>query len=292
MRFDKVGVVGAGIIGRGVAQALAQTGHNVVLIDISLQVLAAARETITNGLRLAAFSNPALRKVDHAQILRRVSFTPDFKDLADTKFIIENATEAWDVKSAVYQTLDSIAPVDCVFAVNTSAFQVERVATVATRHPHIVGIHFMNPVPQKRFVEMIVGEATTEFAVEAAHVLIAQLEKEAIVVGDTPGFVSNRVMMLMINEAIAVLDDGTANALNIDAVFVKCFGHAMGPLATADLIGLDTVLLTLDVLRDSFGDPKFEASPLLRRMVEDGRLGRKAGVGFFEYVKRNGPHHG
>lgn len=292
MRFDKVGVVGAGVIGRSVAQALAQTGHEVVLVDTSQAILDDARTSMANGLRLAAFSDPELRKADHAAILSRVRFTMAYPDLSGAAFVIENATEDWGVKEAIYRVLDSVSPTECVFAVNTSAIRIARVAAVATRHPNIIGMHFMNPVPQKRFVEVIRSEVTSDFAVDAAHALLAQMGKQGIVVGDHPGFVSNRVMMLMINEAICVLHDGTASAANVDAIFVNCFAHAMGPLATADLIGLDTILRTLDVLRESYDDPKFDACPLLRSMVQDGKLGRKTGAGFFEYGKGHKITHG
>jgi 3-hydroxybutyryl-CoA dehydrogenase len=286
MKYDKVGVVGAGVIGRSVAQSLAQTGHQVVLVDLSTSVLDGARKAIADGLRLAAFSEPALRKVNHAEIISRIKLTTDYSDLADVGFVVENTTEEWAIKEAAYRTLDLVCRADCVFAANTSAIPIARIAEVTTRAPLVIGMHFMNPVPLKPVVEVIVSRYTDDVAIQAAHALLGQLGKKAIVVRDNSGFVSNRVMMLMINEAIAVLEDGTASAADVDAIFVSCFAHAMGPLATADLIGLDTILRTLDVLREHRGDAKFDATPLLRRMVQAGSLGRKTGSGFFEYNKK------
>lgn len=285
MRFAKVGVVGAGVIGRGVAQALAQTGHEVVLVDTDRAILDSAHKSVAAGLRLAAFTDPALRKANHHEILGRIHGTVDYQELVDVGFVIENTTEDWAVKRDVYRSLDAVCAPDCVFAVNTSAIRISRLAKVALRHPHIIGMHFMNPVPLKRHVEVIVSEVTTQHAVKAANDLLAQLGNRAITVRDKPGFVSNRVMMLMINEAIATLEDDTASAADVDAIFVNCFAHKMGPLATADLIGLDTIMRTLEILRDSYGDTKFEPRPLLRRMVGEERLGRKSGSGFFDYGK-------
>ena len=292
MRFGKVGVIGAGVIGRSVAQALAQTGHEVVLVDNAQDVIDAARRSISDGLRLAAFGDPALRKADHEVILSRIHGTIDADALGDVGFVIENTTEDWSVKEGVYRLIDRICRPECVFAVNTSAIRIAKVADVAVRHPHIIGMHFMNPVPLKRHVEVIVSDVTSQFAIDAANDLLEQLGNRAITVRDRPGFVSNRVMMLMINEAIATLEDDTASAADVDAIFVHCFAHKMGPLATADLIGLDTIMRTLEVLRDSYDDTKFEPRPLLRRMVESERLGRKTGLGFFDYGKGRHAIHG
>lgn len=293
MRISKVGVIGAGVIGRGVAQSLAQTGHEVVLIDNRPEVLSEALVDIVDGLRLAAFRDPALRKADHAEILARIRTSTDFDELVDVGFVVENVTEDWEIKRGVYRELDRICRADCVIAANTSAIRIARLAGATGRPGNILGMHFMNPVPLKQHVEVIVGPDSSDDAIAAARTLLDQLGKQAIVVRDSPGFVSNRVMMLMINEAIAVLEEGVASASDVDAVFVHCFSHKMGPLATADLIGLDTILRTLDVLREDCGDARFAASSLLRRMVDEGRLGRKSGAGFFEYATRKeGRHHG
>lgn len=293
MRISKVGVVGAGVIGRGVAQSLAQTGHNVVLIDRTEAILSDAMTDIANGLRFAAFRDKDLRKADHAEILSRILVSINYRDLADVEFIVENVTEDWDTKRAVYGELDRVCPPECVFAANTSAIRIARIGAATGRLANVIGMHFMNPVPLKQHVEVIIGAHSSDASIASAKTLLDQLGKQAILVRDNPGFVSNRVMMLMINEAIAVLEEGVASASDIDAIFVQCFSHKMGPLATADLIGLDTILRTLDVLRDDVGDKKFEAALLLRRMVEESRLGRKSGSGFFEYgLPREGQVHG
>lgn len=283
MKYRKIGVVGAGVIGRSVAQSFVQTGHDVVLVDVSGSILESAQQAIANGLRLAAFSEPALRKANHADILSHIRFTTDYAQLADVQFVVENTTEDWTIKEATYRILDRICPSGCVFAVNTSAIPIARLAEVTARAPSIIGMHFMNPVPKKPVVEIIVSRHTDESTLETACEILQQLGKKAIVVRDNSGFVSNRVMMLMINEAIAVFDEGTATAADVDAIFVSCFAHAMGPLATADLIGLDTILRTLEVLREHYDDAKFDANPRLRSMVQAGLLGRKSGTGFFEY---------
>ncbi|MDQ1920913.1 3-hydroxyacyl-CoA dehydrogenase family protein [Massilia pseudoviolaceinigra] len=283
MKYNKIGVIGAGVIGRGVAQSFAQTGHSVVLLDVSASILDDAKSDIARGLRLSSLTDPTLRGLNHAEILSRIGFTTDYAHLAETEFVVENVTENWDVKEAVYRSLDRICPEHCIFAVNTSAIPIARVAAITSRPASVIGIHFMNPVPKKQFVELITSEHTGADTVKVTLEILEQLGKKAIFVNDQPGFVSNRIMMLMINESIATLADGVATAEAVDSIFVNCFAHKMGPLATADLIGLDTILHTLDVLHDSYRSPKFEACSLLRDMVQSGRLGRKSGRGFFEY---------
>lgn len=283
MKYNKIGVVGAGVIGRGVAQAFAQAGYQVVLLDRSTSALDQARREIALGLRLLSLTDRALRGADHAGILAKIDFTTDYLQLSEADFVVENVTEDWLVKQAVYQSLDRICPPHCVFAVNTSAIPIARIAATTARAALVVGIHFMNPVSKKQFVELITSQYTSPNTIAITLEILGQLGKKAILVGDKPGFVSNRIMMLMINESIATLMDGVATAEDIDSVFLNCFSHKMGPLATADLIGLDTILNTLDVLRESYGASKFEACPLLREMVREGRLGRKSGRGFFEY---------
>ncbi|WP_402721334.1 3-hydroxyacyl-CoA dehydrogenase family protein [Janthinobacterium rivuli] len=283
MKHHEIGVIGAGVIGMGVAQSFAQTGHRVVLVDVSASVLNDARQHIAKGLRLSSLTDAALRGANHAEILSRIEYTSDYARLADADFVVENVTEDWSIKQAVYQSLDRVCPAHCLFAVNTSAIPIARVAMATSRPALVIGIHFMNPVPQKQFVELITSEHTSRATIAATLEILEQLGKKAIFVNDHPGFVSNRIMMLMINESIATLADGVATAENVDSIFVNCFAHKMGPLATADLIGLDTILHTLDVLHESYGGSKFEACSLLRDMVQSGRLGRKSGRGFFNY---------
>lgn len=282
MGIDRVGVVGAGLMGRGVAQLLATGGIEVVLVDVTVEILEDARRSIGYALKSAALFDPQLR-ADLGAVLARIETTTDYAALAQSDFVIENATEEWPVKEAVYRELTRQCSSGCIFAANTSAIPIARIAALTDDPSRVIGTHFMNPVPQKRVVEVIRAPATSDATAATACALLERLGKQAIIVGDSPGFVTNRVLMLTINEAIAVVEEGVADARDVDAIFVGCFSHAMGPLATADLIGLDTILLSLNILRESFGDPKFDARPLLRQMVERGRLGRKSGSGFFDY---------
>jgi 3-hydroxybutyryl-CoA dehydrogenase len=192
-------------------------------------------------------------------------------------------TEKWEVKAAVYADLDRVCPPGCVFGVNTSAIPITRVASATARPAEVVGTHFMNPAPMKPTVEVIRGFHTSEETIERTRGLLASIKKDAIVVNDSPGFVTNRVMMLTVNEAVFCVQEGVAAPADVDRLFKECFGHRMGPLETADLIGLDTILYSLEVLYDHHNDPKFRPCPRLRTLVDAGLLGRKSGRGFYEY---------
>lgn len=279
-----VGVVGAGVMGAGVAQNLAQTGHEVILVDLSSAIGDRARQEIRNGVRSQAlFSKQGGPAPDPKAVLARVRFTTALEELERAEFIIENVTEKWSVKEPLYQKLDTICQPHAVFAANTSAISITRIASVTKRPSQVIGIHFMNPVPQKPLVEVIRGYHTSDQTVETAKRLLAGMNKECVVVKDSPGFVSNRVLMLTINEAAFLVHEQVASPAEIDQLFVGCFGHKMGPLATADLIGLDTILLSIEVLHESFSDSKYRPCPLLRKMVDAGLHGRKSGQGFFTY---------
>lgn len=278
-----VGVVGAGIIGRGVAQALAQTGHSVVLLDITQEALEQARNEIAEGVRLHALFAKANATDSPETVLRRITFATDYQILSTADFVVENVTEDWEIKRSVYPQLDAICPGRCILAANTSAIPIARIAALTRRAPQVLGMHFMNPVPLKKAVEIVRAAHTSEETIRTARLLLAQMGMEGIVVNDSPGFVSNRVLMLMINEAIHVVQEGLASAREVDRLFRMCFAHKMGPLETADLIGLDTVLRTLQVLCESFGDPKYNPCPLLKEMVGAGLCGRKSGHGFYVY---------
>lgn len=282
-KYQQIGVVGAGVIGRGVAQALAQTNHQVILLDISTSALESAMSEISTSLRTAAMFDKSLRHASSSDILSRITTTTEYGDLGSVQAVIENSTEEWGVKQPIYERLDKACPADCIFAANTSAISIARIAGATHRADRIIGIHFMNPVPLKPVVEVVRAWHTSDETVAGSMELLASMGKRGILVNDMPGFVSNRVLMLTINEAIFVLQDHVAEAKAIDEIFVHCFSHKMGPLATADLIGLDTILRTLDVLFESYQDSKYRACPLLRIMVNAGILGRKSGRGFFEY---------
>jgi 3-hydroxybutyryl-CoA dehydrogenase len=282
MAIRKVGVVGAGVMGRGVAQALAQTGHEVVLVDVAAGQLASAKTEIFNQLRMQRLLKTQPSAEPPQVVVDRIQCVSDLEAIGDAGYVIENITEIWTEKAALYPRLDAITG-GSIIAANTSAIPITRLAALTSKADRVIGTHFMNPVPMKPTVEVIRGEQTSEATVQATLALLAAMGKDAIVVRDSPGFVSNRVLMLTVNEAIAVVHDQVAPAVDVDRVFTSCFGHAMGPLATADLIGLDCVLLSLEVLRDQFNDQKYQPHPLLRQMVDAGHHGRKSGRGFYDY---------
>lgn len=282
MKYEIVGVVGAGVMGAGVAQSLAQSGHRVVLVDVSDAILERARREIRNGARsMALFDKKAA--VDPGKVLERIHFTTDLAQLAEASFVVENVTEKWAIKQGVYERMDAVCAPAVVFAANTSAIPITRIGSATKRPDRVVGMHFMNPVPMKALVEVIRGFHTSEETIEAAKAFLAEMNKECVVVEDSPGFVSNRVLMLTINEAIFLVQDRVASAADVDRIFKGCFGHKMGPLETADLIGLDTILFSIEVLYESYSDDKYRPCPLLRKMVDAGLFGRKSGRGFYNY---------
>jgi 3-hydroxybutyryl-CoA dehydrogenase len=283
MNIQVVGVVGAGVMGVGVSQNLAQTDHQVILLDVSEEILERAKQQIKNNIRFQGFFKKGETAVSPDDMLHRIKFSTNYKFLEDAEFVIENTTEKWKIKKDVYEKIDAVCPANTVFAANTSAISITRIASVTKRAPKVVGIHFMNPVPMKPMVEMIRGYHTTDETIETAKTLLAQMGKESILVNDSPGFVSNRVLMLTINEAIFLLQDQVASAQEVDRIFKTCFGHKMGPLETADLIGLDTILFSVEVLYESFNDSKYRPCPLLKKMVDAGLYGRKSRQGFYTY---------
>ena len=283
MEFTTVGVVGAGVMGVGVAQNLAETGHQVVLVDISDDQLKKAKESVRSNIRMSAFFKKKANSEKPDVILSRILFTSDCEQLRPSDFLIENVVEKPDVKQEVYRRIDPICNESCVFAANTSAISITRIASWIRRPDRVLGMHFMNPVPLKSMVEVIRGFHTSEDTLHRARTLLAEMGKEGIVVNDMPGFVSNRVLMLTINEAIYLVQDQVASAEDVDRLFKGCFGHKMGPLETGDLIGLDTILYSLEVLYESYNDDKFRPCPLLKKMVYAGLHGRKNGRGFYNY---------
>jgi 3-hydroxybutyryl-CoA dehydrogenase len=286
MKIQTVGVVGAGVMGRGVAQALAQTGHHVLLIDIADEILTRAKSEITANIRVYNLFAKEKLILGANQILANITFSTDYAVLADADFVIENATEKWEIKQPIYLALDSLCPAEAVLAVNTSAIPITRLAALTKRPSKVIGMHFMNPVPLKPTVEVIRGYHTSAATIARANQLLTQMGKDGIVVNDSSGFVTNRVMMLTVNEAIFLLHEQVATAADIDRLFKQCFGHKMGPLETTDLIGLDTVLLSLEVLYENYNDSKYRPCPLLRKMVDAGLYGRKSGQGFYTYLEQ------
>jgi 3-hydroxybutyryl-CoA dehydrogenase len=274
-------VVGAGVIGSGVAQLFAETGHDVVLVDVGDAQLDSARRGITKNLRL--FGLLQKDRVVSSDALARLTTSSDLAALAQADFVIENITEDWELKRKVHGEIDAVVRPDIPIAANTSAILITRIASANRTPQRVVGMHFMNPVPLMPTVEVIRGANTSDDTIAAARSLVEQAGRQSIVVNDSPGFVTNRVMMLMVNEAMFLVYEGVAAVQDVDRLFKTCFGHKMGPLETADLIGLDTVLRSIEVIYEELNDSKYRPCPLLKKMVYAGTTGRKSGKGFYDY---------
>jgi 3-hydroxybutyryl-CoA dehydrogenase len=283
-----VGVVGAGIMGTGVAQSVAQAGLPVVLIDTSPDALDRAREGIRSGVRFHHFLRPGAPRHDADEVMARITFSRELEPVGSVDFVIENVTERWAVKAPVYEALDRLCADECILAANTSVIEIRRFADAVRSPGRVLGMHFMNPAAVKDTVEVIRGVRTSESTLVTALALLERMGKRGIVVNDSPGFVSNRVLMLTINEAATLVDEGVAATEQVDRIFRECFGHAMGPLETADLIGVDTIVLSLEALLEQLDDPKFVPCRLLREMAERGDHGRKSGRGFYEHAGQSG----
>lgn len=269
-------------MGRGVGAAVGRAGHRFVLVDRDEETLRRAAIALRDELRSAALLlGDGGESVD--RILERSVLTTDLGAVANAGIVIENVTERWDVKRSVYDRLDRLCSENTPFAVNTSAIPITKLAALTQRPARVVGMHFMNPAVLTPTVELIRGHHTSDATIRLAQEFLTGIGKASVVVNDSPGFVTNRTLMLTINEAIFTLHERVATAAQIDRLFVECFGHKMGPLETADLIGLDTVLLSIEVLYDSFKDSKYRPCPLLQTMVDAGLYGRKTGQGFFSY---------
>ena len=283
MEIKIIGIVGAGVMGGGIALNLAETGHDVILVDLTPEILNRAKAGIKENIRLQTL----LQKRDYFEnpdkILARISFSTNYELFKKADFVVESVTERWEVKKEVYPKIDRICPDHCIFASNTSAIPIARLASLTERATQVIGMHFMNPAPLTSTVEVIPGPHTSEETVEKAKKLLHQMGKEGIEVNDSPGFVTTRVLMVTINEAIFLLQEQVTTAKDVDRIFKTCFGHRMGPLETADLIGLDTILYSLNVLYDSFNNSKYRPCPLLKKMVAAGKYGRKSGQGFYNY---------
>lgn len=270
-------------MGRGLAQDLAQHGHKVLLVDTGEDKLEDALRSIRQSIRAQRLMGQGDGGKGADEVLSAIRTSTDPGILEEADFVVENATENFDIKKGIYGQIDEICRPGTVFAVNTSAISITRIGSLTSRADRILGMHFMNPVPMKKTVEVIRGYHTSDETIDTALAFLGQFGKEGVIVSDSPGFVSNRVLMLTVNEAAFLVHDRVAPPGDIDKIFVECFGHTMGPLATADLIGLDTILYSIDVLYESFNDSKYRPCPLLKKMVDAGLHGRKSGKGFFEY---------
>jgi 3-hydroxybutyryl-CoA dehydrogenase len=277
-----IGVVGSGTMGSGIAQVFAQAGYRVSLQDVSSPALDAARRRIEGSLGKFV-SKGSLTAADRDAALGRLSVTTALDAFRDTDYIVEAIVEDVGAKRALFARLDEITPPDAILSSNTSSISIT-VLGAATKRPGLVlGMHFMNPVPLMTLVELIRGQATTDEAMDQARALVTRLGKTGVEAADYPGFIANRILMPMINEAAFAVMEGVGTAEAIDTVMKLGMNHPMGPLTLADFIGLDVCVAILDVLHDGLGDPKYRACPLLRRMVAAGHLGRKTGRGFHAY---------
>ena len=278
----RVGIVGAGTMGRGIAQVFAQRGWQVVLSDPVEAQLSAAMDAINRGL---------LRQVDKGRLdgaerdvyLRNIEPVPGLNSLASSDFVVEAVSENLQIKQEVFRRLGKLCRPGVILSSNTSSISITRLAAAGQRPQRTVGMHFMNPVPAMKLVEVVRGLETSAETLSVTHEIVTSLGKTPIQVNDSPGFVSNRVLMPMINEAIFCLYEGVGSAENVDAVMKLGMHHPLGPLALADLIGLDVCLDIMETLYDGFNDTKYRPCPLLKSMVAAGRLGRKTGQGFYPY---------
>ncbi len=277
-----LGVVGAGQMGRGIAQVCAMADRHVILHDTDEGILAAAMTAIDGSLQ-SAVGKGRISQVDKATALQQIKKTVDLGDLRACDFVVEAVSEDLALKLRIFEALDGLCRDGAILASNTSSLSITRLAAATRRPESVIGMHFMNPVPAMKLVEIISGQRTSAAVVETTRALASALGKTAVESQDLPGFISNRILMPMINEAIFTLHERVGTREDIDAVMTLGMRHPMGPLALADLIGLDTCLSILEVLHRGFGDPKYRPCPLLRRMVDAGLLGRKSGRGFYDY---------
>jgi 3-hydroxybutyryl-CoA dehydrogenase len=280
--IETIGVVGAGTMGSGIAQVFATSGFAVRLADVGQPMLDRARATVEASLaRLVAKGR--LTAADREAALRRLEPTTALDALADADFVVEAIVEDVDAKRALLERLDAIVPGATILASNTSSISITALAAATGRPERVLGMHFMNPVPLMDLVELVRGQSTSDESMRVARELCGRLGKTAVEAADYPGFIANRVLMPMINEAVYAVMEGVGTAEAVDTVMKLGMRHPMGPLELADFIGLDVCLAILDVLHEGFGDPKYRACPLLRRMVAAGHLGRKSGQGFYQY---------
>ncbi len=282
MAIKRIMVIGAGQMGGGIAQVAAQTGFEVVLNDIDRQFID-KRLAFIGGLLDKNVAKGRMTEEEKEATLSRLIPSTDLQDAAGVDFVVEAATENMAIKEKIFRTLDEVARPDVILASNTSSLPITEIAAVTGRPELVIGMHFMNPVPVMKLVEIIRGIATSDATYATVRELAEQMGKVPVEVNDYPGFISNRILMPMINEAIYCVYEGVAEPEAIDTVMKLGMNHPMGPLTLADFIGLDTCLAIMEVLYEGFADSKYRPCPLLRKMVKAGWLGKKSGKGFFDY---------
>jgi 3-hydroxybutyryl-CoA dehydrogenase len=283
MEIEKVAVIGAGTMGNGIVHLFAQHGYDVAMIDVRAEALEQARATIAGNMD-RQIRKGVLAEGDRDAALARIRAETDLAAVSGAQLVVEAATENRELKERIFRELDRHAPAGAILATNTSSISITEIAAETGRPEQVIGMHFMNPVPVMKLVEIIRGLATSDETTRQVTRLAEALGKTVAEANDFPGFVSNRILMPMINEAVFCLMEGVATEEAIDTVMKLGMNHPMGPLALADLIGLDTCLAILEVLHQGLGDPKYRPCPLLRKYVAAGRLGRKSGAGFYSYA--------
>lgn len=276
-------VIGAGTMGNGIAHVFAQSGYEVTLVDIKQEFLDKALSTISGNLDRQV-KKGSLTETQKAETLSRLSVSTDLPASAKGKnLIIEAATENPEIKKSIFRTLDEQADTECILATNTSSISITQIAAVTKRPELVIGMHFMNPVPVMKLVEIIRGYSTSQKTFDQVKTWSESLDKIPVEVNDSPGFISNRILMPMINEAIFTVYEGVASPEAVDSIMKLGMAHPMGPLQLADFIGLDVCLAIMNVLHDGFSDSKYRPCPLLKKMVDAGHLGKKSGRGFYSY---------